>query len=138
MEIAEQTQTQAPAISHFYLDAGCGLKAEVLIGGLAGWHLLGKPEHAALGLKVRFDGPAAAPLHAETDRKDAHARNMVPRLFADRDRTARIAINIGIEGFVEKHEWKKFGHVIHLRLEKIVPGMAIVFDAGGEQLLVVT
>src|SRR6202021_495505 len=138
MEIAEQAQTKPPAITHLDLDARCGLKAEVLVGGLAGRYLFGKSKQAAFGLKVGLDGPVAAPLHAKADRIDAHSWNVLASLLADCDRIGRIAINIGIEGLVEEHERKKFGDIIHLRLEKIVPGMTIIFDARGEQLFVVT
>ena len=146
MEVAEQAEAEAPALVHFDFKAGCGLKAEILIGRLSRGDLLSKHQHTPLGLKVWLDFLAGAPQQTETNGAETNARNELAdcrTLSASNGRFAgtagiRVAVDVDVFGLVEEDEGQELGDVVHLGLEEIAPGMAIVFNAAGEQFHVVS
>ena len=93
--------------------------------------LMVEDQHSALELHVRLDGLLVPPHHPQSDRRKPHPIEESP---VGRWRRERIAKVIGIGKLTENNYRQKLRYVVHPRVQKVAPGMTVVFKSAGVDL----
>ena len=93
--------------------------------------LMVEDQHSALEQHVRLDGLLVPPHHPQADRRKPHPVEESP---VGRGRRERIAEIVGVGRLIEKDEGQKLRHVVHPRVQKVAPGMTVVFKSAGVDL----